>query len=80
MDAFEVWREVNVHNPWERTRLMAYYMGNHKAGKPEELFPLEIDNIRLQKQIESGKVKFVTIREQTPEEKALMAKIQKIKN
>ena len=78
-DAFEVWREVHVHEPWERTRLMAFYMGNHKASKPEQLFPLEIDSIRLQKQIESGKVKFVTIREQTPAEKALMARIKKIK-
>jgi hypothetical protein len=76
-DAYEAWREINVHEPWERTRLLAYYMGNHKASKPEQLFPLEIDTIRLKEQIEKGKVSFATIREQTPEEQELMKKLNR---
>jgi len=47
-------------------------MGNHKATKPENLFPLEIDSMRLSKLISSGKAQFATIRKQTPEEQLLM--------
>lgn len=52
--------------------MICFWMGNHKATKPEGLFPLEIDSIRLGKLIKSGKAQFATVRKQTPEEQLLM--------
>jgi hypothetical protein len=50
-------------------------MGNHKAAKPENLFPLEIDTIRLKNLVDSGKAHFATVRKQTPEEQLIMKKL-----
>lgn len=59
--------------------MMCFFMGNHKANKPENLFSLEVDNIRLQNLIDSGEASFATIREQTPDERELMRKLNKVK-
>jgi len=64
-----------VHDKWEQTRLICYWMGNHKATKPENLFPLEIDTIRLKTLIDSGKAHFATVRKQTPEEQLIMKRL-----
>jgi hypothetical protein len=69
---------VNIDERWEQTRMMCFWMGNHKFDKPEDLFPLDVDRKRLEKFIDSGKAKFATIREQTPEEKRTLERITKI--
>lgn len=67
--ALEGWMEVNVHQPWEIGRVVAYYVLNSQGAKLsrwEDVFPLAIDEKRGRK----VKREKAILRESTKEEQA----------
>lgn len=50
------------------TRMMAFYMGNHKADSPKDMFMLPSEWKKRVKDIEEGRVPIATFRKLTPEE------------
>ena len=55
---------------WQQahTRLLAYYMGNHKASTPEDMWQLPSEAERWKEDLLEGRIKIAQFKKLTPEE------------
>jgi len=62
------WYLLDVEEHQKQTRLMCYFMGNHKATGPEDLWLTPSEIVKRQKDLIEGRIPIAKFKKLTPDE------------